>query len=216
MPQSEAEADIAPRRNRRKTARPAEIVKAATTCFIEAGYGGTKLEDVARKAGIAKGTIYLYFDTKQDLFEAVIRAEVGEVIDDISAMMASYAGPTDKLLRMVILRAYETIVKSNARFIMRIIVGEAQQFPELRQLYYESSIKHGNAAMAKVLQRGVERGEFRAGAATAHPQLIMSPCLTAAIWSMTFADFDAIDMDSYIDGHIDLMLAGLRADSAAA
>ena len=203
--------EAAPRRHRRKTARPGEIIEAATACFIEAGYGGTKLEDVARKAGIAKGTVYLYFDTKQDLFEAVIRAQVGAVVQDIADLLRSFDGPSEQLLRLAIRRAYDTFAVSDARYIMRIIIGEGQQFPELRKLYYDTSIKQGTETLRIVLQRGVDRGEFRPSQVTRHPQIIMAPCLAASIWSMTFSEFDQIDLDSFMDCHVDLLLNGLRA-----
>ena len=125
-------------------------------------------------------------------------------------MFESYEGSTDILLQMVITRAYENIVNSNARNIMRIIIGEGHHFPELRKLYYETSIKQGVALLSKIIQRGVDRGDFKPGPATENPRLIMSPCIMAAIWSMTFDEFDPVDMDSFIAGHMDVMLNGLR------
>lgn len=208
MPNSHA--PQTPARKRRKTARPSEIVEAAAATFIEHGYAGTKLDAVAKRAGIAKGTIYLYFDTKQDLFEAVIREEVTSVIGDVGAMLEVYEGPTDALLQQVITHAYGTLVKSDARHIMRIIIGEGHQFPELRALYYETSIKEGTAIMSKILRRGVDRGEFRDSPAIAFPHLIMAPCILAAIWSMTFDEFDPLDLDDLMAGHIDVILNGLR------
>ncbi len=198
-----------PVRRRRKTARPAEIVVAAFASFIEHGYAGTKLDEVAKRAGIAKGTVYLYFDTKQDLFEAVIRKEVSSVIGDVEAMVEAYEGPSEDLLRQIITHAYSTLVLSDTRYLMRIIIGEGQQFPELRKLYYESSIKQAMALIRKVMQRGLDRGEFREGPMTTNPQLLMSPCIMAAIWSTTFDAFEPLDIDHYMAGHIDLMLNGL-------
>lgn len=198
-------------RKRRKSARPGEIVEAAAQSFIEHGYAGTKLDDVARRAGIAKGTIYLYFAAKQDLFEAVIRDTLEPLISGVETMVDSYDGATDILLQMVITKAYENIVKSDARHVMRIIIGEGHKFPELRELYYETSIKHGVALISRVVQRGVDRGEFRPGPATQNPRLIMAPCIMAAIWSMTFDEFAPMDIESFMAGHLDVMLNGLRA-----
>lgn len=203
----------APQRRRRKTARPAEIVDAAFASFTEHGYAGTKLDAVAKRAGIAKGTVYLYFDTKQDLFEAVIRKEVSSVIGDVEAMVDGYDGPSENLLRQIITHAYTNIVLSDTRYLLRIIIGEGQQFPELRELYYESSIKQATALIGKIMQRGLDRGEFRDGPMTRNPQLLMSPCIMAAIWSMTFDTFEPLDIDHYMAGHIDLMLNGLLAGS---
>ncbi|MFT6273775.1 MAG: AcrR family transcriptional regulator [Dinoroseobacter sp.] len=204
-----------PVRRRRKTARPTEIVVAAFASFVEHGYAGTKLDEVAKRAGIAKGTVYLYFDTKQDLFEAVIRKEVSSVIGDIEAMVEAYEGPSEELLRQIITHAYSNIVLSDTRYLLRIIIGEGQKFPELCKLYYESSIKQAMALIRKVMQRGLDQGEFRQGPMTMNPQLLMSPCIMAAIWSMTFDASEPLDIDTYMAGHIDLILNDVLADKGS-
>ncbi len=196
-------------RRRRKTARPAEIVSAATATFIEHGYAGTKLDAVAKRAGIAKGTIYLYFDTKQDLFEAVIRQEVESTIGDVEAMIAAFDGPSDMLLRQVIGHAYQDLVLSDTRYLMRIIIGEGHHFPEIRRLYYENTIMRATVMLKHILQRGVDRGEFRDSPIMNHPTMMMSPCFLAAIWSITFAEFAPLDIDSFMASHVDVMLNGI-------
>ncbi len=200
-----------PRRSRRKDARPAEIVAAAASCFVENGYGGTKLEDVARRAGIAKGTVYLYFDTKQDLFEAVIRDKVTSALGDAEAVIQGYEGPSAQLLEIVIGRAYENLVGTDASRLLQIIIGEGHQFPELRKLYYDTSIRKGVAMIEQIVARGVASGEFRDGPATRNPRLLMGPCIMAVVWSVSFNDFDPLDIASFRASHIATILDGIRA-----
>ena len=179
--------------------------------FADKGYGATRLIDVARRAGIAKGTIYLYFDTKQALFEACIRFEVSPMIGGIEQMIDGYEGASDILLQMIVTRAYSELVQSDARVLLRIIIGEGHLFPELRKLHYEIGIKHGIQIIQRVVDRGIARGEFRDGAGAEYPRLVMAPCIAAAIWQMSFDGYDTLDLDRYMAGHLDILLNGIRA-----
>lgn len=199
-----------PTRSRRKSARPSEIVQAALAEFAAKGYGATRLIDVARRAGIAKGTIYLYFDTKQALFEACILAEVTPMIGGIETLIDTYEGASDVLLQMMLTRAYSELVQSDARVLLRIIMGEGHLFPELRRLHYEMCLQRGLAALQRVIDRGIARGEFREGASREYPKLVMAPCIAAAMWQLSFDDFDPLDLDRYMAGHLDLMMNGIR------
>lgn len=204
-------AQTAPARRRRKEVRPAEITDAAFAAFCEHGYAATRLDDVARRAGIAKGTIYLYFDNKIALFEAVMESKLTETIGAVEALVDDYDGDTTVLLQMLLTKAYANLVQSDAKLILRIIIGESQNFPELRQLYYDVAMKRGLSLLTRVIRRGIDRGELRDGPAAQQPRLIMGPCVMAAIWSMTFDAVEPLDIDRYFAGHVDLLLNGLRA-----
>ena len=198
-------------RRRRKTARPGEIVAAAFAEFAEKGYASTRLIDVARRAGIAKGTIYLYFDTKEELFEAAVRAEVVSVLTEVESMIDAFEGASDILLQMFVTKAYRDLMDSHARILMRIIIGEGHLFPELRELYFNTVISRGMRVVDRIVERGIERGEFRDGPVREYPRLVMAPVLMASIWQMSFSEFSAIDVDRYMAAHLDLLLNGLRA-----
>lgn len=186
-------------------------MQAALAEFAEKGYGATRLIDVARRAGIAKGTIYLYFDTKQALFEACIRSEVTPMIGGIAQLIDGYDGASDVLLKLIVQRAYAELVQSDARILMRIIIGEGHLFPELRKLHYDIGIGPGLGIIQKVVARGIAQGEFRENAGAEFPRLVMGPCIAAAIWQMSFDAYDPLDLDVYIAGHLDILLNGIRA-----
>lgn len=199
-----------PRGRRRKSARPDEILAAAIAEFYDHGYGATRITDIARRANVAKGTVYLYYDTKQAIFEAAMNSVVAPTLDQIETLLDSFDGPTDALLEMMIRKVYQNIVQSDARVTLRIIIGEGHLFPELRQYHYDKMLRQGVAIMQRVLNRGIERGDFRAGPSRAEPRVIMAPAIVAGIWLMCFDEFDPIDLDRYIAAHLDLVLNGLR------
>lgn len=199
----------APARRRRKDVRPAEITDAAFAAFCENGYAATRLDDVARRAGIAKGTIYLYFKNKLALFQAVIEAKLVGAMDSVDTLIDAHDGDTAVLIQMLLTKVYDHLVQSDAKLILRIIIGESQHFPELRQAYYDATMKRRDAQMTRIIQRGIARGEFRDGPAAKNCRVIMAPCVTAAIWSMTFNEIEPIDIDSYFAAHVDLLLNGL-------
>ena len=199
------------KRRRRKDARPQEIVEAAFDEFCAKGFGATRLDDVAARAGIAKGTIYLYFKNKQALFKAVIEATVTASLDEAAALIDGFDGGTDILLQMILTKAYQDLVRSEKKELMRIIIGEGHQFPELRVLYYDVAMRSGLTLLDRVVQRGIDRGEFRKGPAADYPRLIMAPGIMASIWMMTFSEIEDLDLDRYFAAHVDLVLNGLRA-----
>lgn len=210
-PRPDPEHPAPPRRKRRKEARPAEIVEAAFAVFCEHGYGKARVDDVARRAGIAKGTVYLYYPNKQALFQAVVEAKVTAAISQAAIMADGFEGSSAELLRRMVRNAYDNLVLTDAKLLMRIIIGEGHLFPEIQSLYYEVGIKPGMTMLDKVVERGVSMGEFRDGPAREFPRLIMAPGIMAAIWQMTFAANEPIDMERYFESHLDLVLNGLKA-----
>lgn len=211
--EGETTSTAAPRpqkRGRRQKARPAEIVEAAFKVFCAHGYGKARVDDVAREAGIAKGTVYLYFPNKQALFQAVIEAKVTASISQVGTLADGFDGSSEELLRAMLRRAYDNLVLTDAKLLMRIIIGEGHLFPEIQSLYYDVGIKPGMKVLDRVVQRGIARGEFRDGPALEYPRLIMAPGIMAAIWDMTFSESEPMDMGRYFEGHVDLVLNGLK------
>src|SRR4051794_9269701 len=147
-------------RTRRKEARPGEIVAAALASFAERGYAATRLEDVAAAAGISKGTIYLYFPTKEDLFRAVVRQAVLPNIEAAEAQFASHSGSSADLLRGLGLR-FLRLLNSDLTAVPKLVVAESGNFPTLAQFYADTVLRRGFALIEGILNRGIRRGEFR-------------------------------------------------------
>jgi AcrR family transcriptional regulator len=200
----------APRvRRRRKDARPAEIIDAGLLEFAEHGFAGTRLEDVAARAGIAKGTIYRYFESKEALFEAAVLSRLTPVIDGVEAMVDAFPGSSADLLRLMLARIYQEILGSDVPVLIRIIISEGARFPAISEAYHRRIVAKGKALLGRIVARGVARGEFRAGAATELPIVAMAPAIMAAVWRMTFDRFESIAPERFLAAHHDLNQHGL-------
>ena len=206
-----------PPRRRRKEARPAELVRAGLEEFALHGFAATRLEDVARRAGVVKGTIYRYFADKETLFLAAVRKEVAPVFDEITGFIDAYPGTTHDLLKLLIETVHRQIVNSDLRVLIRIIIAEGERFPALTELYYAETVSKGRALLERIVARGITRGEVREGAAARLPLVLMAPAIMAAIWRMTFDKHAHISSEAFLEAHIDLVLHGLlTADQSEA
>lgn len=200
-----------PRRRRRKEARPSEIIEAGLQEFALRGFSATRLEDVARRAGIAKGTIYLYFPDKETLLLAVVQSRVAPVLDQIGGYIDGYHGPTRALLEQALRIVHAKLVTSEFRPIMRIIIGEGENFPALTDLYYRESVAKGRALIERIIARGLARGEIRPGPAADLPLVVMAPAIMSSIWQMTFQKHAPIAPEAFLAAHLDLIFEGILA-----
>ena len=198
-----------PPRRRRKEARPAELVRAGLEEFALHGFAATRLEDVARRAGVVKGTIYRYFADKEALFLAAVRGKVAPVFDEITGFIDAYPGTTRDLLKLLIETVHRQLVNSDLRVLIRIIIAEGERFPALTELYYTETVSKGRALLERIVARGITRGEVREGAAARLPLVLMAPAIMAAIWRMTFDKHAQISSEAFLEAHIDLVLHGL-------
>jgi len=199
-------------RQRRKEQRPGEIIEAALEEFARRGFAATRLEDVAERAGVTKGTIYFYFKDKEELFKAAARSSLAPALGEIEALGANFEGSAEELLRLHLRAIYPKLVKNpRARQILRLLIAEGPQFPELVDFYYRDIISHGLAILRRVIERGVKRREFRRTRATDFPQVVFGPVLAAIIWSLLLAKQHPLDFDAYANTHVDLILNGLKA-----
>ena len=206
----------APRWNRRSDARPSEIVTAALTLFADRGFAATKLEDVARAAGISKGTVYLYFPTKEDLFRAVVRQELLPNLADVEAMLDRHQGPTGDLLRMMANRMLQ-VMDSEVGSIPKLVLSEAGNFPEIARFYAEEVVGRGIRLFGRILHRGAERGEFRSVEPMQVMPTLVGPILLMLLWRHSIGRHTALQFDpqAVIDTHIDLLLRGLAPEAPA-
>src|SRR5881397_3876002 len=200
-----------PRWKRRKEARPAEIVSAALDVFVERGFAATRLEDVARRAGVTKGTVYLYFKNKDALFKAVVRETIVPVIAQGEALAQSFTGSARDLVEQLV-RSYWTLVgETRLAGIPKLMMAEAATFPALTKFYYDEVVTRGHRLMAGVIERGIKSGEFRPVDVKVAAKLAMTPLMHAVIARRAFASCmpEGFDVKQYLDTHIDLYLHGI-------
>lgn len=202
------------KRTRRKEQRPTEIVQAALEVFSEVGFGNAKISDIATRAGAAKGTVYLYFETKEELFEAVVRQFIKPVFAGAQQIAESFPGSATELLTRLIERVYSEMANSpQRRGILRILIAEGGRFPHLAEFYHREIISNVQNLVRGILQRGVDAGEFRPTAVRDFHGVLLGPVMLAAVWKMTFDRFAPLDIESFAQAHIDLILNGLRSNS---
>ncbi|MBL1140813.1 MAG: TetR/AcrR family transcriptional regulator [Proteobacteria bacterium] len=195
---------------RRKEARPSEIMKAALEEFSLNGFAATKLNDVAKRAGICKGTIYLYFKSKEELFEEVIKDRLLPNLEKMEYIGELSRGSAKDILREQLSTIYVALLSTDARHIPKLIIGEGSRFPELTEFYYKEIISRLYNIINTVIKQGVEAGEFRQSALNWKTQVIMSPVLSAVIWKTVFDEYAPMDLDAYLETHIELLLHGLE------
>lgn len=199
---------------RRKAARPQEILEAALAVLAEKGYAGTRMEDIAARAGVTKGTIYLYFESKEAVLKALVRTSIGTTIGEVAENARRFEGSARELLRFVLTAIGQFIMTSDRVVLPKIIVAEAGNFPELARFYREEIIDKGLTLLSTVIGRGIECGEFRAVAPEHAARLCIAPLLLAAIWRTTFASLDRepYDYRGLFETHIETLLRGLSAE----
>ena len=200
-----------PRWQRRKEARPGEIEAAALELFVERGYAATKLEEVARRAGVTKGTMYLYFDSKEALFKAVVRGALLPLFERGEQMLEGYRGGSRELLVEFIREWWRTIGESRVSGLPKLIMAEAANFPELARFYHEEVVARGRKLLTRALERGIARGEFRKVDVPYALRVINFSLLFAATWKHSIGACikEPFDFERFLDAHIDLVLNGL-------
>jgi AcrR family transcriptional regulator len=202
---------------RRKLARPTEILEAAVAVFAEKGFAAARMEDIARRAGVTKGTIYLYFQGKEDVFKTLVRESIGSTIAANIANARQFEGPSSDLIRMV-LTAVSNLLSTDRVVLPKIIISEAGNFPELTRFYREEVVDRGLGLLTGIIERGIARGEFRKLSADHAARLCMAPILLVVLWHTTFARFDTTPFDphAFLQTHIDVLLRGLAPEGVRA
>jgi AcrR family transcriptional regulator len=200
-----------PRWRRRKDARPEEIISAALEVFADRGFAATKLEDVARRAGVTKGTIYLYFENKEALFKALIRQTIVPVLAQGEELAKSFTGSARELFERLVREYWRLVGETSLVGIPKLMMAEANNFPELARFYYEEVVTRGHRLMAGVLERGIKAGEFRPVNVAVATKLAMAPVMHAVIARRAFSACmpEGFDVAKYLDTHIDLYLHGI-------
>lgn len=204
-----------PKAQRRKEARPGEIMAAGLKAFSESGFAATRLEDVAEAAGVSKATIYLYFDSKVDLLKAILLDIVGARIGDIEDITKSFDGPAPDLLCMLYDRACQTIGSPDVRAIIKLILSEARNFPDITEFYWKEVAHRALHSLARVIEHGTKRGEFRPCDPVATAQSVIFPILMNALATEVFGPMPEFSTDRFYPSHLDFVLRGLAAEREA-
>jgi AcrR family transcriptional regulator len=197
---------------RRKEARPGELTAAALELFVERGYAATRLDDVAAKAGVSKGTLYLYFSSKEDLFKAVVREGIVPAIERGEKLFEEHTGSVADLISDLIQGWWESIGSTRLAGIPKLMISESGNFPEIAQFYYQEVISRGHRLVGSALRRGMEKGEFRKLDVEYTVRLILAPLVMLAVWRFSFdiCDSNCLEPKKYLEQHIDIVLNGLR------
>ncbi len=199
-----------PRYRRRKEDRPDEITAAALSAFAENGYAATRVEEVAKRAGVSKGLLYLYFKTKEELFKAVVRSVVIPRVDALELALDQSELSAEAFLRGPMLDFMQRIPGSPVGIIVRLMIAEAPKHPDLVDFYWQNVVSRGLGALQRILDRGVENGEFRRTAVNEIPQLLIAPVILSVIWKLLF-EKRSLDTDRLIECHIDMVLNYIRS-----
>ena len=216
----EIAATVRAKRERRKDARPGELLQAALELFVEKGFAATRVDEVAKRAGVSKGTLFLYFSSKEELFKAVVRENLSGQFTEWNAMFDCFPGTTPEMLQFCMQSWWERIGSTKASGITKLMMSEAGNFPELAEFYKAEVIRPGNSLIARMIQRGIDRGEFRPVDPQKMVYTVMAPLLFLALWSHSFGtlkDADAhLNPQDFLATQLDTLLHGLSVPPAAA
>ncbi len=200
----------APRYRRRKEDRPQEITEAAFSVFAEKGYASARLDEVARRAGVSKGLLYLYFNTKEEIFKAVIKSVVIRRVDALLDAVDTTELPSEEFIRGPLLKFMQGVPGSPVAIVIRLLISEGQRHPDLVDYYWDNVVSKGLAAIGGFIERGVARGEFRETAVSELPQLVIAPMMLSMIWRILFTK-RSLDTDKLMETQIEMILAYIKA-----
>ncbi|MGE5537003.1 MAG: TetR/AcrR family transcriptional regulator [Gemmatimonas sp.] len=204
-----------PRWRRRKDARPAEIVAAAVATFAERGFAAAKLDEIAARAGITRGTLYLYFKSKEDLFKAAVRELMVPALEKRAGAATPPASAAEALERFVT-TVPRTMDNENVAAIPKLVIAEAHNFPDLARFYFKEVPSRARALIKDAIERGVASGEFRDVNVDHAFFCAVAPVFMALLWRNVFGRFDksAPDLEKLCRTHLDILLHGLEGRRA--
>lgn len=216
MPPTRPPAHDAAPRQRRKEARPLELLEAALALFVEKGFAGTRSEEVARRAGVSKGTLYLYYPSKEELLKAVITHFVSSKIAATTQALRDVQGPISPLLREVLVPWWQQIYASPACGTFKLVITEVRNFPELAAFYTREVVEPGHALVGMLLRRGIQTGEFRRVDVDSAVHSLLLPMVMLcthkhSLGACASPASHGIDAMRFIADHVDLVLRGLVA-----
>lgn len=210
MPKPAVPAGKPPAR-RRKEARPAELLSAALAVFAEKGFAAARLEEIAAGAGVSKGTVYLYFDGKEALFKAAIEAAMTPAIEAAEALLGDTRRPSAELLREFVFGWWERVGKTPLGAVPKLLVAESGNFPEVAQWFHDTIILRAQRAMARLIQSGIERGEFRPVDPMIAARIVFAPMFAFIVWRRAFGAMmrELPEPERFFADAVDLLTHGI-------
>lgn len=215
LPPSPCPASDPPRRERRKQARPGELLDAALDLFVEKGYAATRVDDVASRAGVSKGTLFLYFASKEELFKAVVRETIAGHFPEWNTEFEQFQGSTADMLRHCYRMWWLRIGSTRASGITKLMLSEAGNFPEIAQFYQQEVIEPSQRLVRRILQRGVDSGEFRALDVNYAVPVVQAPMMFLMLWKHSLGGCASSSSDfnpeTYMTAQVNALLYGFVA-----
>jgi len=209
-----------PQHRRRKDARPQELIDAALALFVEKGFAATRTEEVALRAGVSKGTLFLYFPSKHDLLKAVLGHYMSERIDEGQALVAGFEGSRAELLREVLTQWWTQLYDSPASGVFKLVITEVRNFPEIAEYYQREVVDRAHGLLAGVVEQGIERGEFRSVDVHGAVHSLVLPLIMVCLHKHSLGACPPcagdVDGHRFIPQHVNLLLDGLCVGPAAA
>ena len=213
MPIAKTRPTKSPKWKRRPAARPEEILSAAIEVFGEVGFARAKLDDVARKAGVSKGTLYLYFDSKEELFRRLVQERIVPCFEKAEEYLRESQGTAREMLEWFIRRSWEAVRQPEMVSIARLVHAELANFPDLSRFYFEAVILRNRSLLNQILERGRSTGEFRVVPHDFVLRAVPSLVVHGAMYQRVFGVFDpsALTDEELLEGILDLVLHGVLA-----
>jgi AcrR family transcriptional regulator len=211
-------APAAPRWRRRKTARPGEIVAAALEVFAEKGYAAARLDEIAARAGVSKGALYLYFETKDDLFRAVVGEMASPNIEKLRAMAGAYRGSFAELAPLLLMLVAKIATTTPLPAVAKMVIGESRNFPDLARVWHDQVVGKAIELLAGLIEGAQARGEVRPGDPRLYAVSLMGPMVVGFIWREVFEPVGAqpIDVQALAAQHARTVLPGMLAQRGSA
>jgi AcrR family transcriptional regulator len=199
-------------RKRRKDARPGELMRAALDVFVERGFAATRLDEVAQRAGVSKGTVYLYFESKEALFKAAVEAAMTPALEAAEALAADATKPSAELLRCFVFGWWHMVGATALGGLPKLLVAEAGNFPELARWFHDNMISRAQRALASIVELGVARRDFRPVAPLLAARIVFGPMFSYLLWQRAFSGCmaDLPDPETYFSVAVDMLTNGLN------
>ena len=198
-------------RRRRKDARPGELLSAGLEVFAERGFAATRLEEVAKRAGVSKGTVYLYFESKEALFKAAVESAVAPALQMANAIATDSKLTAAEALRAFISNWWQNVGLSPVGALPKLLIAESHNFPELTRWFLDNVMQKALGMAANIISSGIERGEFRAVDPLNAARIVFAPMFSYLVWKRAFGDIitDLPDPDAHFALSSELALRGL-------
>ena len=200
-----------PKWRRRKDARPGEIVAAALEVFAEKGFAAARLEDIAARAGVSKGALYLYFETKQDLFAAVVRDAISPNLATVEAAAAAIDLPFAQVARLLLGRASDMLANTQIGGVAKMVIAESRNFPDLARVWHDEVVIRMLRVITGLIERAQSKGEVRPGEPRFHALALIGPLFMGVLWREVLepAGAEPLDLQRLAQQHVETVLTGL-------